>query len=298
MRQSMRIRPAGAGDAEGRLVPGRPSPLVTILAALLVGLSVGLLALAASAQRAAEAWRAESVHAATLTIIAEEAEIEDQARTALAILQETDGIAGIRFLEPAEQRALLAPWLGTEIAFDDLLMPVMIDVTVDPARLDPEALGQRLAAAAPGAVFEDHGAWQLPRAAAAERLAQVAALAALLPLLALGAAASLAGRAAATGARGSIDLLLDLGFSEKQVARILGARLARRLLLGAVIGGVAAVVVLLWLEPPAATPGPGAGFAGWSWALVPLAIMAGAAIARLGAALAIRRSLGQRHGAG
>lgn len=298
MRRSIGIPFGAEGRAEGRLVRARPSHLLTLLAAALVGLSVGLLALAASAHRAAGEWRAASVHAATLTIIAEEAEIEDQARTALSILQETDGIAGIRILEPAEQRALLAPWLGTEIAFDDLLMPVMIDVTVDPARLDPEALGQRLAAAAPGAVFEDHGAWQIPRAAAAERLARVAALAAILPLVALGAAAALAGRATATGARGDIDLLLDLGFGERQIARILAARLARPLLLGSVIGGVAAILVLLWLEPPAASPGPAAGFAGWTWALVPLAITAGVAIARLGAALALRRSLGQRHGAG
>jgi cell division transport system permease protein len=275
-----------------RLLPGGRNWLLATLAAVLVALAVAALGLAAAAHRAAGHFGETIGASATLSVIAEEAEIEAQARAALDVLRETPGILEIRVLEPDEQRALLAPWLGTEIAFDGVSLPLMIDVTADPATLDAAALGSRLAEAAPAAVFDDHGAWRLPFLEAAERQRWAASLAALLLLFTLAGAAALAARATLAAAAPAVATLVGLGMSDRAIAAEVEARLRPALFAGAVLGA-ALGILLAGAGGTVDTASAGAGFAGWTWLLPPLAalagVVAGLAGARIASRLALRR---------
>jgi cell division transport system permease protein len=87
---------------------------------------------------------------------------EDQKRVAAALdlLRATPGIIAAEALERAEVANLLHPWLGNTAMDPDLPLPAVIDVTVDKgAELDVPGLGDKLAAAVPGATLEDHGMW-------------------------------------------------------------------------------------------------------------------------------------------
>lgn len=87
---------------------------------------------------------------------------EDQKRVAAALdlLRATPGIIAAEALDRAEVANLLHPWLGNTAMDPDLPLPAVIDVTVDKgAELDVPGLGDKLAAAVPGATLEDHGMW-------------------------------------------------------------------------------------------------------------------------------------------
>jgi cell division transport system permease protein len=87
---------------------------------------------------------------------------EDQKRVAAALdlLRATPGIIAAEALDRAEVANLLHPWLGNTALDPDLPLPAVIDVTVDKgAELDIPGLGDKLAAAVPGATLEDHGMW-------------------------------------------------------------------------------------------------------------------------------------------
>lgn len=279
-------------DAD-RLIPGRPSWLLGIVAAVLVFLAVLALAMAVAADQASERWAGGVAQTATLSVIAEEAEIESQARAALAVLRETPGVNEVRVLEPAEQRALLAPYLGTGIAFDAATLPLMMQVETDRAVLDLSVLDARLAAEAPGAVFDDHSAWREPLAAAAARQRSLACLAAALLLLALSGVAVIAARSGAAAASGTIRVLKGLGMPDSRVRSLLVARLARAIAAGGLAGALAATGIAGGIEPDPAAAGFGLGFTGWTWALPALALGVGLVVALIAAAFATDRMLRQ-----
>ncbi len=260
----------GGLAAGPRLLPGRPPLVLGVLAAILVFLAVLALATAVAADRAARSWGVAVADSATLSIIAEEAELEAQARTALAILSDTPGVRKVRVMEPAEQRALLAPFLGTGIAFDAATLPLMITVETDRRMLDAVMLDSRLAAEAPGAVFDDHSAWRLPLAAAAARQRDLAIAAAALLVIAIAAAAVLAVRVVAAAAGGALRTLREIGMPDAGLRHLLLARVGGMLVGGAALGAVAGVVVAGSLDPDRTATGFGIGFSGWSWTLPPL----------------------------
>jgi cell division transport system permease protein len=70
---------------------------------------------------------------------------------------------GVRSAEPLSREAttrLLEPWLGSSLAPDELALPRLIDLRIDPAQPpDLAALRGRLTAAAPGLVLDDHRLW-------------------------------------------------------------------------------------------------------------------------------------------
>ncbi len=79
---------------------------------------------------------------------------------ALAVLQDTRGVLTARALTKAELSALVEPWLGSSGLIEDLPLPQLIDVTLDPdARPDLDALAQRLGERVPGASLDDHRIW-------------------------------------------------------------------------------------------------------------------------------------------
>jgi cell division transport system permease protein len=285
---SGRAGPAGLAFAGGRAGIG-----VALLAGVLGFLAVPALALALAAGRLEVTWRGEMIDTATLQVVAAPDEVEEQARAALNVLRATPGVEGVRIIEIDEQRALLEPWLGPEIAVDSLPLPLMIEVAADRSALDRADLDRRLAAEAPGAVFDDHAAWREPLVENAGRLRLFMFGCLGLLALALAAGLALAADGAATASARAIQTLRLVGARDRWIAGAFSRRFARHALIGAA-AGAAAGTALVALLPAASEPGfflIGIRPDGWHWAL-PLAVpVVAAALAWAAARRAARRGL-------
>lgn len=78
----------------------------------------------------------------------------------MAILRETPGVTGAERYDNDRVNALLQPWLGGVLKQEDLPLPQLIAVTLDPRQPpDLPALARRIATAAPDAVLDDHQRW-------------------------------------------------------------------------------------------------------------------------------------------
>ena len=140
-------------DASGRFLP--------IIIALMVYLAslalVGAIILSASISR----WSGDLSASLTVQIAPASAHGDDDAvERVLEALRDVEGVARARPLSPRELRGLLEPWIGAGGRVEDLPLPRLIDVTLDPGRrIDLDRLAERLAAAAPGVSLDDHSLW-------------------------------------------------------------------------------------------------------------------------------------------
>ena len=99
---------AGATGAPGR------APWIAAFAA--GALIAAALAAGLSGERLARAWTAEFGQAATLMALGPPEARERDFELAVRALESTPGIAEVRVMTAQERRALLAPWLGPELA--------------------------------------------------------------------------------------------------------------------------------------------------------------------------------------
>lgn len=170
--------------------------------------------------------------------------LAERVDAALAVLRGTSGIAAARALTTAEASHLLEPWLGPDAANDPLLpVPALIDVAVG-GRVDVEALGARLAAAAPGVTVDDHAAW----------LSDLRAFAGAVEMAAFGVMAVVGGagvlavvfavRAGLAIHRNVVQLLHLMGASDRYVARQFEAHVLALALRGG-FGGLALAALTL-----------------------------------------------------
>ncbi|MBB5517915.1 cell division protein FtsX [Amphiplicatus metriothermophilus] len=233
---------AGAGGA----------PLTAVIAVMSFLACLALAAFIAIAA-AAGAWTSELKSAVTVQIKGQDAgAIAEETAAALRVLESTEGVVEARALDPAESAKLLEPWLGKGNIGEYLNIPAIIEVRVDEnLRADLSLLRNRLAAAAPNAVLDDHGGWHGRLSAAAR---SGLALAFAVFALVMGAACAIAAFAARAGlaANREIVSLLHLvgatdSFIAGQVQRrflTLGVRGATAGLFGAVLAlGLAALAL-------------------------------------------------------
>jgi cell division transport system permease protein len=284
----------GTGGADG-VVPRATQPLgaVGLVATLLAFVAVLTLALAVAADRLAANWHDVLDATATLQILAPDEEMEDQARAALNVLRETPGVESVRVVDLAEQERLLAPWLGPDIPVESLPLPLLIEVTTDRAALDTAALLDRLAAEAPGAVYDDHAAWRGPLLATAERLRAGALAGLALAAVMLAAVLGLAAQAALAANGGVVETLRLVGARDGFISRAFTRGITLRATGGAVAGTLAATGVLALL-PPASRQSffpVGIRLEGWDWLLPLLVPPAAALIAWMASRAATRRRL-------
>lgn len=242
--------------AADRLVPrraGEQAPLAAVTA-ILAFLAALALALGLAGGRLVENWGGKLAGTATLQIVAEGAVVEQEARAALETLRATPGVRSVRIVELDEQRALLEPWLGTEADIESLPLPLLIDVGIDPGRLNVGALNLALAKSAPHAVFDDHGSLRsgLVSAAGGVRIFAFGTLGILA--VAFAAVYVLAARAAALANAPIIRTLRLVGARDSFVAAIFARRLGW-LALAAGAVGTAAGLALLALLPRESTQG-------------------------------------------
>ena len=255
------------GIAE-RVVPatGYTAWLTILSAAAMAYLAVLALALAFAAGRIADRWEAELAGTATIRISAPADQRDAQTEAVLTALAQTPGIATTRVIGEAEQISLLEPWFGQELPLDTLRLPVLIEVTEEGNGPDPVGLRQRLAAEAPGAVYDNHGRWRAPLIEAAGRLKSLAYSALVLMSGVTGVTIALAASAALAANGQIIDVLRLVGARDAWITRAFVRRFTARTLAGAIAGTIAALISIL-LFPSGAETGilSGLGFRGLEW---------------------------------
>ena len=231
-----------ASDPASRFLP--PIIAVTVFLAALA------LAVALALAGAADRWRTSLDGTITIEIPApndpevmghEKEIIED----AMAVLDDTPGIALARRLSRAEIAELLRPWLGDGAMIDDLPLPTLIDVTLERGgTLDTAKLREQLAAVAEGVQVDDHAVWfgRLVRAAETTRF-----LALLTFALVLAAAAVIVIFVTRTGLavhREVIDLMHIMGATDAYIAGQFQSHVAGLAFRGGLIGLVLAAIAL------------------------------------------------------
>ncbi len=89
-----------------------------------------------------------------------EAATEDRVRLAVDVMRKVPGVLSVKAFDKKRTLALLEPWLGGTEVLQDLPLPRLIDVSVDPnARIDLAEVAERLTQAVPGASLDDHRVW-------------------------------------------------------------------------------------------------------------------------------------------
>lgn len=285
----------GGGGAIARIAPRdrAVAGAAGFVAAALAFLATLTLALAASGLRLERDWTGPGAELATLQIVAEQEAVEPQARAALEVLRTTPGVESVRLVKVEEQRALLAPWLGAELALDDLPLPLLIEVSADRDTLDRGGLDARLATEAPGAIYDDHAGWRLPLAEAAGRAAIFGFAALGLIGAVLAAVTGLAAAGTVANNARAVRTLRLVGARDRFISAVFTRRFVRLALIATTLG-TALGAGLLAVLPAESEQGfflVAIAPQGWGWALLPLVPLAATAIAWAAARLAARCAL-------
>ncbi|CUH87789.1 cell division ABC transporter subunit FtsX [Phaeobacter sp. CECT 5382] len=292
-----RLRKLIVGDAQAdRVVPpsGFTAQLTLFVSGAMAFLAVFALALSLASGRLATRWADELARAATLRINAPADQRSAQTEAALAILQQTPGVASARALTQKEQAALLAPWFGAGLPIDSLPVPQLIEVIEDDPGYDGTGLRLRLQAEVPGAVLDDHTRWRAPLVDAARALRRLGAVSILLIAGATAAMITLAANAALAANAQVIEVLRLVGALDSYIAHAFIRRFTLRAL-GGSAAGMALGMFGVWLMPAASNEGgflTGLGFQGWSWLLPLLIPLLGALVAFAATTRAAKKRLG------
>ena len=186
---------------------------------LLIGLVAAMALLAAlalagrsGADQLAERWREGAQAAVTVQVPQPTPERMDRA---LAALRDLPEVAQAQVVDPARMAELLRPWLG---GVEGLPLPGVIELRLANLSADAALIGDRVAAEVPGAVTEAHGVW-VAHLAALARAVQGLALAVLALVAAVAAAVvGVAVRAGLSARRDAVLVLHGLGATDADVA--------------------------------------------------------------------------------
>ncbi|MBX3480219.1 MAG: ABC transporter permease [Caulobacter sp.] len=269
--------------------------VVSVLCFLACLTAIGALA----ANRAAQGWTSQLSDSATVVIQPHGAESPDTAAARAAeALAGVKGVTEARALEKEKAEALLEPWLGREALLDDLPVPRLVAVELDPkAPAKAGDLDRALKAAGVQATVDDHSVWIADIRHAAGVARWFALSVCLLIIAAAAAVIGFATRAGLAAHRDVIEVLHLSGAETGFVARLFQSRFATAAGLAGLFGaGSAAAIAAL-----ARLAGGGQGLSPvlpLAWidllALLPAPLMAAltAAVAARLSAAAILREMG------
>jgi cell division transport system permease protein len=220
----------------------------------------------------------------------------------VALLNGTPGIAEARALSDDQVADLLRPWLGSGMERLSIPLPAVVQVHLSEDGPDLDALDRRLNEAAPGTLTETHGVW-IARLSALARSLQACAAVALLVVAGVAVSViAVATRAGLQARREAIEIVHLLGATDGYIAARFAGRATVLAAVGALLGALAALPVLLGLArlsaPFAAAPAPDMGAATalaalppGLWVALPALPLAAAAIGFLTAQGTVRRWL-------
>lgn len=225
---------------------GQVLPWVIAVMVYLASLSVGG---ALTMSNAVARWHSDLTHTVTVQIAAKSrASLVRETQSALKILRSTKGIRKAEPLSRPALAALLEPWLGIGNISDDLPIPNLIDVALEPdARIDYVLLERRLQAAAPSAKLDNHQQWLERLIALARSVQVIAAAVVVLVALATVAIVVFATRAGLAADFAVIEVLHLIGAQDSFVAGRFQVHFFSLGLRGGVIGLLIAGLTLIVL---------------------------------------------------
>jgi cell division transport system permease protein len=266
-----RWRPAPllpVGDGGGRA-------LVFVVATLCFLACLTVFA-ALAGDRAAQGWRADLSASATVQVRPKGSQSASEAAAKAAeALAGVTGVAEARVLDRAEAERLLEPWLGKGAIPDDLPLPRLVTVDLNPAApATPAAMKAALTAAGVDADLDDHSRWmgEVTKAGLVVRAAALAAC--ILTAAAAAAVIAFATRAGLAARRDVVEVLHLTGARDRYVAGLFERRFAGLAFRAGTYGALAAatlgalariygggegftpVLPLDWLDLLAAVPCP------------------------------------------
>ena len=219
-----------------------------------------------------------------------------QADAVLALVRKTPGVEQARRLPRQEVLRLVRPWLGDDVGAGDLPLPILIDVRAAAgAAIDTAALAAKVAAAAPGAVTENHARWAGRLIGLARSIWAVALLVVALIGLATVITVVFATRTGLRIHRRVIGLLHLIGAHDRYIARQFERQALWLSLQGAIVGiafaigtvfGVAHLSGKVELEPAA-----GAIFTPVQWGIFACVPVVAALVALVTARITVLRTL-------
>ncbi|MBB3952088.1 cell division protein FtsX [Aureimonas jatrophae] len=238
-------------------VAGRALLTVIAIMTFLASLTLGAVTLVADT---AADWQSQIAREVTIQIRPDDGlDMADALGRIEALARATPGVTGAQTLDDAATARLLEPWLGSGLDLDDLPVPRLVIVSIDESSPpDFTALAAAVRASVPQASLDDHRAWvsRLVSMAHATVLIGVAILA--LVMVATILTVVFATRGAMSGNRHIIEVLHFVGARGTFIAAEFQRHFLRLGLLGALAGGVAALLVFLligrWTQANQATP--------------------------------------------
>jgi len=208
----------------------------------------------------AATWQNQIAREATIQIKpAEGLDIDAALETARALAAERPGVRSATILDRSATARLLEPWLGTGLDLDELPVPRLVIVTIDPASPpDFIALRASLAENVPAAMLDDHRTWVDRLVAMARTTVMIGTMVLALMLAATVLTVIFAARAAMAGNGHIIDVLHFVGAE----ATFIAGEFRRHFLLtgakGAAAGGICAILLFIvfswWSSASMATP--------------------------------------------
>lgn len=227
-------------------IAGRTLLMVIAIMTFLACLTLGSVMLV---NQSAQNWQSDIATEVTIQIRpSDQLDMQDALKRAEAMALETPGVTQARILDWEATKRMLEPWLGDGIEPDDLPIPRLIILQIDPqSRPDFSILSAELAKAIPNASLDDHNAWVERLQAMASATVVVGLVIFLLMLSATCLAAIFATQGALAGNRQVVEVLHFVGATDEFVAREFQRHFFRLGLRGTLLGGACALLSIAFV---------------------------------------------------
>jgi|UniRef100_Q11DR3 cell division transport system permease protein len=238
-------------------IAGRAMVLVIAIMTFLSCLTLGAVTLV---RDTAATWQTQIAREATVQIKpAEGLDMEAALADAQRIVTRYRGVQSATIVDRQATARLLEPWLGPGLDIEELPVPRLIIVTIDPAeRPDFAAMRAELQQAVPSAVLDDHRTWVDRLVAMATTTVTIGIGVLALMLSATALTVIFATRGAMAGNGHVIEVLHFVGAEANFIAREFRRHFLLAGMRGAAAGGLAAVIVFVvfswWSSHNVATP--------------------------------------------
>lgn len=223
---------------------GRDKSLAFVVATLCFLACLTVFA-ALAGDRAAQGWRADLAASATVQVRPSGGQSpgEASARAAEA-LAGVKGVTEARVLDRAEAERLLEPWLGKGNIPEDLPLPRLVTIDLDPAApATPEALKSALSQAGVDAEVDDHSRWMKEVEKAGDVVRAAALAAGALTAAAAAAVIAFATRAGLAARHDVVEVLHLTGAHDRFVAGLFQRRFAWLAARAGLYGAIAAAAL-------------------------------------------------------
>ncbi len=206
---------------------GRDRSLTFVVACLCFLACLSIYAMLASS-RAAGGWKQELAASATVQVRPKPGETGGEAAASAAeVLAGLPGVTEVQALDRAAAEKLLEPWLGKGNIPDDLPIPHLVTVELDP--LHPASVASMNTALGAGgldATVDDHRRWMHDVEASGAAVRGVAIIGTLLVAAAAGAVIAFATRAGLAARRDVVEVLHLSGARDRYIAGLFQRRFA------------------------------------------------------------------------